>query len=80
MAYDRVEEIREGVSGDGLEGDFREQALLSYIQSQLEYLHRRSVHNLAWQLIPVRDYSTECMLAATGFTSLLVNLLSSYRT
>ncbi len=38
---------------------------------------RGSVHNLLWQLVPVRDYlNAERMLAATGFTPLLVNLES----
>ncbi len=39
VGYDRVEQIREGVSGDGLEGNFWEEGLPSCIQSQLEYLH-----------------------------------------
>ncbi len=58
-----MEQVREGVSGNGLEGDFREQKLQSYIQSRLKYLNRRCVYNLLWQLIPVQDYSNaECML------------------
>ncbi len=75
MGYDRVEQIREGISGDGLEGDFYEEGLPSGIQSQLECLHGWSVHNLLWQFAPIRGYSNvERMLAVTGFTSLLVNL------
>ncbi len=42
---------------------------------QLEYLHGRSAHNLLWRLLPVRDLSNaEHILAATGFTPLLVSL------
>ncbi len=71
----RVELVREGISRDGLEGEFWVQWLLSCIQSHVEYLHRQSVHNLLRQFIPVRGYSNaERMLAATGFTPLLVNL------
>ncbi len=63
--------------GDGLDGDFWEEGLPSCIQSKLECLHGWSVHNLLWQLVPVRDYSNaERFLAATGFTPLLVNLQS----
>ncbi len=72
-----MEQIREGVSGDGLEGNFWEEALPSCIQSKLEWLHRRSVHNFLWQFVPVWDHSkAERMLTATGFTPLLVNLES----
>ncbi len=39
VGYDRIEQIREGVSGDGLEGNFWEEGLPPYIQSQLECLH-----------------------------------------
>ncbi len=61
----------------GLEEGFWEQGLPSCIQSPLEYLHRWSFHNPLWQFIPVRDYSNaERILAATGFTPLLVNLQS----
>ncbi len=50
------------MSVDGLEGDFWEHGLSSW----LEYFHRQSVHNLLWQFIPIRDYSSaERMLAAT---------------
>ncbi len=45
--------------------------------SQLECLHGLSIHNLLWQFVLVRDYSkAKRMLAATGFTPLLVNLES----
>ncbi len=72
-----MEQIREGVPGDGLQGNFWEEELPPCIQSQLEGFHGRCVHNLLWQLVPVRDFSNaERMLAATGFTSLLVNLES----
>ncbi len=44
---------------------------------QLECLHGWSVHNLLWQLGPVRDNTNaERMLTATGFTPLLVDLES----
>ncbi len=77
MGYDRVEQIGEGVSGDGLEGNFWEEGLPPCIQSQLECLHGWSVHNLLWQLAPVRHYSNaERMLTVTGFTPPLVNLES----
>ncbi len=70
-----MEQIREGVSGDVLEGDFWEEGLPPCIQSQLECLHGWSVHKLLWQLVPVRDHSNaEHMLTATGFAPLLVNL------
>ncbi len=37
----------------------------------------RSAHNLLWQFIPIRDYSNaESVLAATGFTPLLVSFES----
>ncbi len=70
-------QIWEGVLGNGLEGNLWEEGLPPCIQSQLKCLHRWSVHNLLWQLVPARDHSnTECMLRATGFTPLLVNLES----
>ncbi len=53
--YDRVEQIWEEVSGDGLEGNFWEEKLPPCIQSQLEYFHGLNVHNLLWHLVPVRD-------------------------
>ncbi len=40
VGYDKVEQIREGLSGDGLEGDFWEEGLPSCTQSQLRYLDR----------------------------------------
>ncbi len=62
---------RYGISGDALEGKFWEEGLPLYIQSQFKCLHGWSVHNLTWQLVPVRDYSNaESMLTATGFTPL----------
>ncbi len=68
MGYDRVEQMREGVSRDG------EDELSPCIQS---CLHGSSVHNLLWYFVPVRDYSNdERMLAMTGLTPLLVNLES----
>ncbi len=77
MGYDRVKQIREGVSGDGLERNFWEEGLPPCIQSQVECLHGWSVHNLLWQFVPVRDYSNaERMLTATSFTPLLMNLES----
>ncbi len=77
MGYDRVEQIREGIWGDGLEGNFWEEGLPSCIQSKLERLHGCSGHNCFWQFVPVRHYSNaERMLAATGFTPMFVNLES----
>ncbi len=70
VGYDRAEQIREGVSGDGLEENFWEEGLPPCIQSQLECLHGWSVHNLL-------NYSdAERMLTASVFTPLLVNLES----
>ncbi len=55
---------------DGLDGNFREEGLSLCIQSQLECLRGWGVHNLLWQLVPVRDHSNaERMLATTGFTT-----------
>ncbi len=77
MGYDRAEQIQEGVSRDGLEGNFWEEGLPPRIHSQLECLHGWSVHNLLWQFVPVCDYSnTERMLTTSGSTTLLVNLES----
>ncbi len=77
MGYDRVEQIREGVLGDGLEGNFWEEGLPSCVLSKLKCLHGCNGTNLLWQFVPVRDYSNaERMLAATSFTPLLVNLES----
>ncbi len=72
-----MDQIWEGALGDGLEGNFWEEGLPSYVQSKLEYLHGCSGHNFLWQFVPVRDYSNaERMLAATGLTPLLANLES----
>ncbi len=72
-----IRQGREGISGDGLEGDFWVEKPPSCIKSQLERLHGWTVHNFSWQFVPVQDCSNgECMLAATGFTLLLVNLES----
>ncbi len=72
-----MEQIREGVSGDGLEGNFWEEGLPPFIQSQFECLHGWSAHNILWQLVPVRHHSNaKRMLTATGFTPLLVDLVS----
>ncbi len=72
-----MDEIREGVLGNGLEGNFWEEGLPSCVQSKLECLHGCSGHNILWQLIPVWDYSdAERMLATTSLTPLLVNLQS----
>ncbi len=72
-----MEQIREGVLGDGLEGNFWEERLPSCVQSKLECLHRCSGHNFLWQFVSERDYSNaERMLVATGLTLLLVNLES----
>ncbi len=77
MGYDRLEQIREGVLGDGLVGNFWEEGLPLCVQMKLECLHGCSSHNFLWQLVPVRDHSNaERMLAATGLTPLLVNLES----
>ncbi len=66
-----MEQIWEGVLGDGLEGNF-------CVQSRFECLHGCSGHNILWQLVPVWDYSdVERMLATTSLTSLLVNLQST---
>ncbi len=71
-----MEQIR-GVLGNGLEGNFWEKGLPLCVQSKFECLHGWSVHNLLWQLVPVRDYSNaERMLAATSLTPLLMSLQS----
>ncbi len=68
-----MEQIRDGVFGDGLEGNFWKEGLPSCVQSKLECLHECSGHDFHWQFVPVRDYSNaERMLAATGLTPLLV--------
>ncbi len=72
-----MEQIWEGVLGDGLEGNFWEEGLPLCVQSKFEYLHECSGHNILWQLVPVWDYSdAERMLATTSLTPLLVNLQS----
>ncbi len=77
VGYDRVEQIRERVLGDGLEGNFWEEGLPSCVQSKFKCLHGCSGHNFLWQFVPVRDYlNAERMLAATGLTPRLVNLES----
>ncbi len=48
MGYDRVEQIREGVSGDVLEGNVLEEGLPSCVQSKLECLHECSGYNFVW--------------------------------
>ncbi len=63
--------------GDGLEGNFWEEALPLCVQSRFECLHGCSGHNILWQLVPIWDYSdAERMLATTSLTTLLVNLQS----
>ncbi len=70
-----MEQIREGVLGDGLQGNLWEEGLPSCVQSKLECPHGCSGHNFLWQFVPLRDYAkAERMLMATGFTPLLVNL------
>ncbi len=70
-----MEQIWEGVLGDGLEGNFWEEGLPLCVQSKFECLHGCSGHNILGQLVPVWDYSdAERMLAS--LTPLLVNLQS----
>ncbi len=70
-----MEQIWEGVLGDGLEGNFWEEELPMCVQSKFECLHGCSGHNILWQLVPIWDYSdAERMLATTTLTPLLVNL------
>ncbi len=77
MGYDRVEQIRVGVLGDGLEGSLLEEGLPLCVLSKFECLHECSGHSTPWQLVPEGDYSNaERMLAATSLTPLLVNLQS----
>ncbi len=48
--------------------------LPSCIQLHLEHLRQRSLHNLLWQVVPVRDYSNGCgLLVVTGFILLLAD-------
>ncbi len=77
MGYDRVEQLWEGVLGNGLEGNFWEEGLPLCVQSKFECLYGCSGHTILWQLVPVWDYShAERMLATTSLTPLLVNLQS----
>ncbi len=72
-----MEQIREGVLRDGLEGNFWKEGLPSCVQSKLECLHGCSGHNFLRQFVPVRDYTNaERVLAATGLTPLLAYLES----
>ncbi len=72
-----MEQIWEGVLGDGLEGNFWEEGLPLCVQSKIECLHGCSGHDILWQLVPVWDYSdAERMLATTSRTPPLVNLQS----
>ncbi len=72
-----MKQIWEGVLGDGLERNFKEEGLPLYVQSKFECLQGCSGHDFLWQLVPVRDYSkAERMLAAMSLTSLLVDLQS----
>ncbi len=66
-----MEQVREGISRDELEGNFREKGLPFYIQSPTKRSQSPPV------MFPVRDYSNaERMLAAKGFTLPFVNLES----
>ncbi len=72
-----MEQIWEGVLGDGLEGNFWEEGLPLRVQSRIGCLYGCSGHNILWQLVPVWGYSdAERMLATTSLTPLLVNLQS----
>ncbi len=52
-------------------------ALLNEEALNLEYFHRRGVHDPLWQLILVRCYANaEGMFSALGITPLLVSLES----
>ncbi len=69
MGYDRVEQVWEGILGDGLEGNFWEERLPFCFQSKVECLHGCSGHNILWQLVTVWHYSdAERMLATTSLT------------
>ncbi len=52
-----MEQSLEGVSGDGLEGNFWDEGLSLCVQLKFECLHGCSGHNILWQLVPVWDYS-----------------------
>ncbi len=72
-----MEQIWEGVFGDGLDGNFWEEGLPLCVQSKFECLHGCCDHNILWQFVPVRDNSkAERMLATTGLKPMLVNLQS----
>ncbi len=72
-----MEQVREGVLGDGLEGNFWEERLPLCVRTKLEWLHGCSCNNFLWQFVPERDYSNaKRMLAVMGPTPLLVNLES----
>ncbi len=43
----------------GIKGELREQGLPSCIQSRLENIPLRGIHNLRWQLIPVQHNSND---------------------
>ncbi len=50
---------------------FREQGLLSCVQSWLNYFHRRSMEYILCQIIPLLEYAkAECMLAPSGIAPL----------
>ncbi len=58
-----MEQIWEGVLGDGLEGNFWEEGLPLCLQSRFECLHGCSGRNILWQLVPVWDYDDESYTA-----------------
>ncbi len=63
--------------GDGLEGNFWEEGLPLFVQSQFECFHGCSGHNNLWQLVPVWNYlDAERIVATTILTPLSVNLQS----
>ncbi len=55
VGYDRVEQFREVVSGDGLERNFLEEGLPTCIQAQFECLHAWSIYNLQLWVDEGRD-------------------------
>ncbi len=72
-----MEQIWEGVLGDGLEGDFWEEGLPLCVQLKVECPHGCSGYNILWRLDPVWDFSDAGrMLATTSLAPLLVNLQS----
>ncbi len=69
-----MEQIWEGVLGDGLVGNFWEEGLPLCAQSKFECLHGCCGHNILWQLVPLWVFSdAQRMLATTSLTPLLVN-------